>query len=113
MRWGVREHAMAAVMNGMSTYGLIPFGGSFLNFMGYAMGAVRVGAISNFRTLYIMSHDSIGLGEDGPTHQPIETLVSMRAMPNLTVSPRLTPPHISIHISYAPSGVTTRMLLLG
>jgi transketolase len=81
--YGVREHGMSAVMNGIAAYGgLIPFGGTFLNFIGYAIAGVRLSAISNFRVIYVMTHDSIGLGEDGPTHQPIESLASVRAMPN-------------------------------
>jgi len=86
LRFGVREHAMAAVCNGLAAYGaLIPFGATFLNFVGYAAGAIRLSALSHHRVLYIMTHDSIGLGEDGPTHQPVETLVSLRATPNMYV----------------------------
>ena len=86
MRFGVREHAMAAVMNGMSAYGtVIPAGGTFLNFMSYAAGAVRLSSLSHQRVLYVATHDSIGLGEDGPTHQPIETLAHFRALPNMMV----------------------------
>ncbi|KND01932.1 transketolase [Spizellomyces punctatus DAOM BR117] len=84
IRFGVREHAMAAICNGISAYGaLIPFGATFFNFISYALGAVRLSALSKHHVLYIMTHDSIGLGEDGPTHQPIETLACMRAMPNI------------------------------
>jgi transketolase len=85
--FGVREHAMAAVMNGMSAYGcgIIPFGAGFLNFIGYALGAVRLSSISKHQVVYIMTHDSIGVGEDGPTHQPIETYAMLRAQPNLNV----------------------------
>eukprot|EP00122_Pirum_gemmata_P009103 Pgem_evm2s8415 len=83
-RFGVREHGMSAIVNGLCAYGgLIPFGATFFNFIGYAVGAVRLSAISHFRCLYIMTHDSIGLGEDGPTHQPINSLAMMRAMPNI------------------------------
>ena len=86
LRYGVREHAMAAIMNGISAYGtLIPAGGTFLNFMSYAAGAVRLSSLSHQRVIYIATHDSIGLGEDGPTHQPIETLVHFRALPNMMV----------------------------
>lgn len=86
MRYGVREHAMAAMMNGMSAYGtIIPAGGTFLNFVSYAAGAVRLSSLSHQRVLYIATHDSIGLGEDGPTHQPIETLAHFRALPNMMV----------------------------
>jgi transketolase len=86
LRYGVREHGMAAVMNGISAYGtLIPAGGTFLNFMSYAAGAVRLSSLSHQRVIYIATHDSIGLGEDGPTHQPIETLVHFRALPNMMV----------------------------
>jgi len=78
---------MAAVMNGMSAYGcgIIPFGAGFLNFIPYALGAVRLSSISHHQVVYIMTHDSIGVGEDGPTHQPIETYAMLRAQPNLNV----------------------------
>ncbi|KZF23599.1 transketolase TktA [Xylona heveae TC161] len=86
IRYGVREHSMAAIMNGICAYGtLIPFGGTFLNFVSYAAGAVRLSAISHDRVIYVATHDSIGLGEDGPTHQPIETLAHFRALPNCMV----------------------------
>jgi len=86
LRFGVREHAMAAVANGIRAYGnFIPFVGTFLNFAGYALGAMRLSALSKFQVIYIMTHDSIGLGEDGPTHQPIETLASLRSIPNMFV----------------------------
>ncbi|KAG9070916.1 Transketolase [Linnemannia hyalina] len=84
LRYGVREHGMAAIMNGLDAYGgIIPGGATFLNFISYASGAVRLSALSGHRVLYIMTHDSIGLGEDGPTHQPIETMAMIRATPNL------------------------------
>lgn len=84
VRFGVREHGMAAICNGMAGYGgFIPFGATFFNFISYALGAVRLSALSKHQVLYIMTHDSIGLGEDGPTHQPIETLAGIRALPNL------------------------------
>jgi transketolase len=86
MRYGVREHAMAAMMNGMSAYGtIIPAGGTFLNFVSYAAGAVRLSSLAHQRVIYVATHDSIGLGEDGPTHQPIETLAHFRALPNMMV----------------------------
>ncbi|KAI9780692.1 MAG: Transketolase [Candelina submexicana] len=86
IRYGVREHAMAGIMNGMSVYGtIIPFGGTFLNFVSYAAGSVRLSSLSHCRVIYIATHDSIGLGEDGPTHQPIETLAHFRALPNMMV----------------------------
>ncbi|KAJ6145826.1 Transketolase C-terminal/Pyruvate-ferredoxin oxidoreductase domain II [Penicillium chermesinum] len=86
MRYGVREHAMAAVMNGLAAYGtVIPAGGTFLNFVSYAAGAVRLSALSRVRVIHVATHDSIGLGEDGPTHQPIETLAHFRALPNCMV----------------------------
>ena len=86
MRYGVREHGMAGIMNGMSAYGtIIPSGGTFLNFVSYAAGSVRLSALSHCRVIYIATHDSIGLGEDGPTHQPIETLAHFRALPNMMV----------------------------
>jgi len=86
IHFGVREHAMSAICNGMFAYGgLRPFCATFLQFAGYALGAMRCSALSNFGVLYIMTHDCIGLGEDGPTHQPVEMLESLRAMPNMNV----------------------------
>jgi transketolase len=86
IRFGVREHAMAAVCNGLFAYGgMRPYCASFLTFIGYCMGSVRVSALSRFGILYIFTHDSIGLGEDGPTHQPIEQLEQIRAMPNINL----------------------------
>ncbi|RPA93081.1 transketolase [Choiromyces venosus 120613-1] len=86
IRYGVREHAMAGIMNGLAAYGtIIPFGGTFLNFVSYAAGAVRLSALSHVRCIHVATHDSIGLGEDGPTHQPIETLAHFRALPNCMV----------------------------
>jgi transketolase len=86
IRYGVREHGMGAIMNGLAAYGtVIPYGGTFLNFVSYAAGAVRLAALSQVRVIWVATHDSIGLGEDGPTHQPIETLVHFRALPNLMV----------------------------
>jgi transketolase len=86
IRYGVREHGMAAIMNGMSAYGtVIPAGGTFLNFVSYAAGSVRLSSLSHQRVIYVATHDSIGLGEDGPTHQPIETLAHFRALPNMMV----------------------------
>lgn len=86
VRYGVREHGMAGVMNGLAAYGtVIPAGGTFLNFVSYAAGAVRLSSLSHRRVIYVATHDSIGLGEDGPTHQPIETLAHFRALPNMMV----------------------------
>lgn len=86
IRYGVREHGMGAIMNGISAYGgLIPYGGTFLNFVSYGAGAVRLSALSGHNVIWVATHDSIGLGEDGPTHQPIETLAHLRAIPNLMV----------------------------
>ena len=83
-RFGVREHGMTAICNGIAAYGgLIPFGATFLNFVSYAAGAVRLSALSHLRVIQVATHDSIGLGEDGPTHQPVETAAWLRAMPNL------------------------------
>lgn len=83
IRYGVREHAMGAIMNGLAAYGtIVPYGGTFLNFVSYAAGATRLSALSRVRVLWVATHDSIGLGEDGPTHQPIETLAHYRALPN-------------------------------
>ncbi|MBV6395497.1 MAG: Transketolase [Anaerolineales bacterium] len=84
--FGVREHAMAAALNGMTLFGgLIPYGGTFLIFADYMKPAVRIAAISHIPSIFVFTHDSIGLGEDGPTHQPIEQLAMLRAMPNLTI----------------------------
>lgn len=84
--WGIREHGMAAMMNGIALYGgFIPYGGTFLVFSDYLKPALRLSAIMKQRVIYIMTHDSIGLGEDGPTHQPIEHLASLRAIPNVCV----------------------------
>ncbi|NKD86833.1 transketolase [Haematospirillum sp. 15-248] len=86
IHYGVREHGMAAVMNGLALHGgFIPYGGTFLVFADYARPAIRMAALMGIRVVYVMTHDSIGLGEDGPTHQPVEHLVSLRAMPNLLV----------------------------
>ncbi|MFN8443659.1 MAG: transketolase [Caldilineaceae bacterium] len=86
MRFGVREHAMAAALNGMALYGgLIPFGGTFLVFSDYMRGSIRLAALMGLRVIYVLTHDSIGVGEDGPTHQPIEQVAALRAVPNLTV----------------------------
>ena len=86
IHFGVREHAMAAVMNGMALHGgLIPYGGTFLVFSDYCRPAIRLSALMRQRVIYVMTHDSIGLGEDGPTHQPVEHLASLRAIPNLNV----------------------------
>ncbi|MGM0506838.1 MAG: transketolase [Bacteroidota bacterium] len=86
IHYGVREHAMGAAMNGMALHGgVIPFGGTFLIFSDYCRPAIRVGALSRIPVIYVFTHDSIGLGEDGPTHQPIEQLASLRAIPNVTV----------------------------
>lgn len=85
-RFGVREHAMVSISNGIFAHGgLRPYCATFLIFSGYALGAIRVSALSKFGIIFIMTHDSIGLGEDGPTHQPIETLETLRSMPNINV----------------------------
>lgn len=85
-RFGVREHGMIAITNGMFAYGgLRPYCATFLIFTGYAMGSLRLSALSRFGVIFVMTHDSIGLGEDGPTHQPIETLETLRSIPNLNV----------------------------
>ena len=86
IHYGVREHGMSAVMNGLALYGgLIPYGGTFLIFSDYSKPAIRLSALMGLKVIYIFSHDSIGLGEDGPTHQPIEQLAGLRAIPNLNV----------------------------
>jgi transketolase len=84
--YGVREHGMAAIMNGIALHkGFIPYSGTFLVFADYMKGAMRLSALMGQRVIYVLTHDSIGLGEDGPTHQPVETLASLRALPNFKV----------------------------
>jgi transketolase len=86
IHFGVREHGMAAILNGLAhTPGLIPFGGTFMIFADYMRPPMRLAAMMGLQTVYVLTHDSIGLGEDGPTHQPIEQLPNLRAVPNLTV----------------------------
>lgn len=86
IHYGVREHAMAAAMNGIALHGgFIPYGGTFLSFADYSRPAIRLAALMGIRVIHVMTHDSIGLGEDGPTHQPVEHLASLRAIPNLLV----------------------------
>ncbi|RME08242.1 MAG: transketolase, partial [Anaerolineae bacterium] len=85
IHYGIREHGMGAVMNGLALHGLRPYGGTFLVFADYMRGAIRLAALMGLPVIYVFSHDSIGLGEDGPTHQPVEQLLSLRAMPNLVV----------------------------
>jgi transketolase len=86
IHYGVREHAMAAVMNGLALHGgFIPYGGTFLVFADYMRGAMRLSALMGLRVVYVLTHDSIGLGEDGPTHQAVETIASLRAIPNFNV----------------------------
>lgn len=86
IHYGVREHGMAAAMNGIALHGgFIPYGGTFLVFADYCRPAIRLSALMKQRIIYVMTHDSIGLGEDGPTHQPVEHLASLRAMPNVAV----------------------------
>jgi transketolase len=86
IHYGVREHAMAAAMNGLSLHGgIVPYGGTFLVFSDYCRPSIRLSALMGRRVIYVMTHDSIGLGEDGPTHQPVEQLAALRAMPDLNV----------------------------
>jgi len=86
VRFGVREHAMGSIVNGMAYHGgVIPFGGTFLTFSDYMRGAVRVSALSKLHSIWVWTHDSVWLGEDGPTHQPVEQIAALRAMPNLVV----------------------------
>ena len=86
LHYGIREHAMAAAMNGIALHGgFIPYGGTFLTFADYSRPAIRLAALMGIRVIHVMTHDSIGLGEDGPTHQPVEHLASLRAIPNLLV----------------------------
>ena len=84
LNYGVREFGMAAIMNGMAAHGgVVPYGGTFLVFSDYARNALRMAALIGVQSIFVLTHDSIGLGEDGPTHQPIEHLTSLRAMPNM------------------------------
>ena len=86
VHYGIREHGMSAAMNGMALHGgIIPYGGTFMVFTDYARGAMRLSALMRQRVVYVMTHDSIGLGEDGPTHQPVEHLAMLRATPNMNV----------------------------
>ncbi len=86
LHYGIREHGMAAAMNGMAVHGgIIPYGGTFLVFSDYCRPSIRLAALMGLRVVYVLTHDSIGLGEDGPTHQPVEHLASLRAIPNLQV----------------------------
>jgi len=86
IHYGIREHGMAAAMNGLALHGgVVPFGGTFLVFTDYCRPSIRLAALMGLRVVYIMTHDSIGLGEDGPTHQPVEHLTALRAIPNLAV----------------------------
>jgi transketolase len=86
IHYGIREHAMAAAMNGMALHhGIIPYSGTFLVFSDYCRPAIRLAALMGLRVIHVMTHDSIGLGEDGPTHQPVEHLAALRAIPNLHV----------------------------
>ena len=86
IHYGVREHAMAAAMNGLALHGgVVPYGGTFLVFTDYCRPSIRLAALMGIRVIFVMTHDSIGLGEDGPTHQPVEHLAALRAIPNLTV----------------------------
>ena len=86
LHYGIREFGMAAAMNGMALHGgVIPYGGTFLVFADYARGAIRLSALQQVGVIYVLTHDSIGLGEDGPTHQPIEHLASLRAIPTVAV----------------------------
>ena len=86
IHYGIREHAMAAAMNGMALHGgLIPYSGGFMIFSDYCRASIRLAALMGIRVIHVLTHDSIGLGEDGPTHQPVEHLASLRAIPNLNV----------------------------
>ncbi len=86
LMYGIREHAMGAIMNGLALHGgVIPYGGTFFVFSDYLRPSMRLAALMGIRAIYVMTHDSIGVGEDGPTHQPIEHLASYRAMPNINV----------------------------
>ena len=83
LHFGIREHGMGSIMNGMAVSGIVPAGGTFFVFSDYMRPAVRLAALSQYKTAFVWTHDSVGLGEDGPTHQPIEQLMSLRSMPGL------------------------------
>jgi len=101
IHYGVREHGMAAAMNGLALHGgLIPYGGTFLCFSDYCRPAIRLAAMMRIRTIFVMTHDSIGLGEDGPTHQPVEHLAALRAIPHLGVY-RPGDPHCAVPATHA------------
>ena len=86
LHFGVREHAMGAIVNGLAAHGgFVPFGATFLIFSDYMRPAIRLAALMGLHVVHVFTHDSVALGEDGPTHQPIEQLASLRAIPNLTV----------------------------
>jgi transketolase len=85
LHFGVREHGMGTVLNGLTSTGLLPFGGTFFVFSDYMRPAVRLAALARYKVAFVFTHDSVGVGEDGPTHQPIEQLASLRAMPGLQV----------------------------
>lgn len=97
IHYGIREHAMGSIMNGLALSGFIPFGGTFLVFSDYMRAAIRLSAIMKLPVIYVMTHDSIGIGEDGPTHQPVEQLPSLRLIPNLKV----LRPHDRLETIYA------------
>ena len=85
LRFGIREHGMGAILNGLALHGLRPYGGTFMIFSDYMRPAIRLAALMKLPVVYVFTHDSIGLGEDGPTHQPVEHLTALRAIPNLSV----------------------------
>ena len=96
MHFGVREHAMGSTLTGISLNGgLIPFGGTFMTFSDYMRPAIRLAALSEVQVIYVFTHDSVGLGEDGPTHQPIEHLAALRAIPHLFVIRPADPAEVS------------------
>jgi transketolase len=112
IHYGVREHAMAAAMNGMALHGgLVPYGGTFLVFSDYCRPAIRLSALMGQRVIYVMTHDSIGLGEDGPTHQPIEHLAALRAIPNLNVFRPADPSEVAECWELALTAVATPSIL--
>jgi transketolase len=112
IHYGVREHAMAAAMNGIALHGgLVPYGGTFLVFSDYCRPAIRLSALMGQRVIYVMTHDSIGLGEDGPTHQPIEHLAALRAIPNLNVFRPADPSEVAECWELALTAVATPSIL--
>ena len=108
IRFGIREHGMCSIMNGIAAYGVFqPSGATFLVFADYARGAIRLAALSHLPVVYIFTHDSVGVGEDGPTHEPVETIPGLRVIPNLDVIRPGDPEETAGARTWAPSPAPT------